>query len=470
MRLPLVGGTYTMDARSFDLQRTVNMYPIKSEVGNSKSSYALRSTPGLSLFSSPSTAPTRGAFTSAKYGRVFFVAGNEFFEILSDGTFTKHGELETFSKPVHMESNGEQLCIVDGLKGYLFQFDTNTFSTIIASGFPDSPIHVAFLDGYFIVARGGTGQFYISGINDGNAWDPLDFTTVESNPDDIVAVIADRGVLRVFSELSTEIFQNSVFVAGAFPFERISGTARQIGCAATATVKRVGEGIVWVGKDDQGRIKVWQSQGYDAVAVSTQSIERKLKSSQNFANSYAWIYHEQGHTFYCLQVSGLTVTLVYDLDLQVWHERTYGLNDKHLGACCTFGFNKNLVGDRLSGKVYEMSLSYYSDNGQEIIRERVFPPLSNENFQQRFSRFELDMEVGVGAVTGQGQTPLLALRYSDDGGGTWSSWIYRSVGGIGEYGTRVVWAKLGSSRRRVFALRYSEPTFLQINEAYVNAA
>ena len=41
-----IGPTYTMDARTFDSQRSVNLYPMISETGTSKSVAALRSVPG----------------------------------------------------------------------------------------------------------------------------------------------------------------------------------------------------------------------------------------------------------------------------------------------------------------------------------------------------------------------------------------------------------------------------------------
>ena len=74
MNVPgFVGPTYNMDAVTFDAQRCVNMYPIASEVGTSKSVSALRSAPGYDLFAEAGGGPIRGAKTAAN-GRGFVMS------------------------------------------------------------------------------------------------------------------------------------------------------------------------------------------------------------------------------------------------------------------------------------------------------------------------------------------------------------------------------------------------------------
>jgi hypothetical protein len=86
-----VGSTYQMDARSFDVQRCVNLFPIMSEVGTSKSKAALRLTAGLESFSTPGDGPIRGCIEAD--GRSFWVSGSELWEVDSAGTETLRQEL-----------------------------------------------------------------------------------------------------------------------------------------------------------------------------------------------------------------------------------------------------------------------------------------------------------------------------------------------------------------------------------------
>jgi hypothetical protein len=58
--------------------------------------------------------------------------------------------------------------------------------------------------------------------------------------------------------------------------------------------------------------------------------------------------------------------------------------------------------------------------------------------------------------TDSGVAPSIEMRYSNDAGETWSAWIPRSTGKVGEYGKRVKWDNLGSGRNRVFQFRCTD--------------
>ena len=99
MRFPFVGPSYDVEAVSFDCQRSINLYPILSESGTSKSVSALRKTLGLSLFATAPGGPIRGGISSTS-GRAFFVSAQYFVELNNDGSTTTHGTLNTQSARV----------------------------------------------------------------------------------------------------------------------------------------------------------------------------------------------------------------------------------------------------------------------------------------------------------------------------------------------------------------------------------
>lgn len=468
--VPFVGATYQMEATSFDNQICKNLYPILSESGLSKSVAALRNTPGLELFATLGGGFIRGGIESAN--RAFFVSSNTLYEVDSSGNETSRGTLNSYSGSVDMEENPTQIMIIDGVDGYIFNKTTNTLTQITDADFP-TPSDLTFQDGYFIVTEAWSSKLYISALNDGTSWAALDFTTVESSPDDLVGVISDKSNLWLFGTKSTEIFQNTG--NPTFPFQRINGAFIETGCAAQATIKLLDNSVFWLGTDANGDAIVWRSNGYNSIRISTQAIEKKIAESTNFNESYSWCYHERGHAFYCVQVKGLTTTLVYDVSVGLWHERSHrnsvtGADEQHLGQCHIFFNQMHLVGDRKSGNVYKMSLNYYSDNGDPIIKLRRSPHYSQERRLLTHAQFELDMEVGVGLQSGQGSDPLIMMRYSDDGGKTWSNELTRTIGKVGKYKTRVKWNKLGASRDRVYEVSVSDPVFVQINEAILNGS
>lgn len=464
-----VGGTYTMDAVTFDSQRCVNMFPIISESRTSKSVTALASAPGYEEFSEVGGGLIRGAKTAAS-GRAFVVSGSQLYEINTDGTGTLRGTLANSVTRVSMAENGTQLMMVDGVFGYIFNMDTNVFSTITDIHFPQCST-VTFQDGYFIVPQNGTPKFYISALYDGLTWDADDFSIAAANPDNLVSAVSDNGMLWLFGDISTEVFQNTG--AAAFPFERVPGAIIQTGCAAAHSIASLDNSLFWLGIDSLGRGVVWRSSGLSVQRVSTNAIEKIISESAALENSYAYAYHEHGHAFYCLNVQGGNTTLCLDVSTGMWHERNFidvvtNEVQQHRASCHFFFDQKNMIGDRVNGKIYNQSLDIYSYDGSPIHRERITPHVSSEKKNLSFSVLELDIETGTGLQLGQGSNPQIMMQYSDDGGREWSSERWATIGAVGKYKTRVRWHRCGSARDRVFRVKYTEPTKFQINEAYLN--
>jgi hypothetical protein len=470
MEIPFVGPSYQMQARSFDAQRSINLYPILSESGTSKSVAALRGTAGLKLYTTSQGGQVRGCISSTS-GRGFVVSGDKFEEVTRDGSTIVRGTINTQSSRVTFSESALEIMLVDGTDGWIFNKDTDAFTKITDADFPQ-PSYVTFQDGYFIVTKANSQQYFISGINNGLSWDALDFTSVESSPDDLVCAFSDNGNLWLMGNRSVEVYANTG--AAAFPFERIGGAIIQTGCAAGFTVQKFNNSVIWLGIDEQGKGTVFQSNGYSVTKVSTQSIEWKISQAGDISDSYAWVYHERGHVFYMLQIRGLDTTLVLDGTTGLWHERSYknpatNRMELHRGFCCMMFNNRLMVGDRIDGRIYEMSLDYYTDDGDEIIRERTSPHLQDEKRFVSYSSFELDMEQATALAVGQGSDPQVMLQYSDDGGNNWSNEVWRTFGKVGQYWQRPIWRQLGRGRDRVFRVRVSDPVFVQLNAAYINA-
>ena len=470
MRIPFIGPSYNTEAVTFDAQRSINLYPIVSESGTSKSVAALRKTAGLRLYTTAAGGPIRGAISSTT-GRAFVVSAENFAEVNGGGSTTIWGTLNTQSIRVSIAESQTEIMVVDGRDGWIFTKATNAWTQITDADFPVSSF-VTYQDGYFICQQDGTQKFYISGLNNGLNWNALDFTTVESSPDNLVAVVSNRGNLWCFGNRSIEVYYNSG--NAQFPFERINGAVIQTGCEAPYTIQKFANSLAWLGTDEQGQGVVWLANGYENQRISTAAIERRIAQITNFSTAWAFVYHEQGHLFYCLQIPGLDTTLCFDAQTQLWHERSYKnseTNSRELHrASCSFFYNRSIfVGDRVNGNVYELSLDFFDDAGDEIVWERVSPHLADEKKLLSFGSFELDMETGRGLETGQGQNPQVFLQYSDDGGRTWSSELWRSAGKIGEYNQRVIWRQLGVARDRVWKVGGSDPVFTQLNDAFVNA-
>lgn len=465
-KIGLVGPSYMQRSLPFDAQRTINLFPIADRDGADVKS--LFGTPGLELFATAGNGPIRGCKDTAG-ARAFIVSGNTLYEIDSTGTSTERGTLLTSSGAVTFADNGLQLGICDKTYAYIFTYATNLLARITDSDFPSSVGGIDFIDGYFVVNENSTGKFWISALYDGASWNALDFATAESSPDRLIRAVNFVGQLGLLGETTLEIWRNTG--DSSFPFARISGST-PIGTLSPDTVLSIDTSVYWVGHTSQGGGIVYRAQGFTPVRISTETIERILQAEPNPELLRGWTYQQDGHVFYVITGGSLETSLVYDLSTQLWHERAYlnslGAYEQHRGACCMHVFNKQLVGDRITGKIYNMSLDVYSDDGEAIQRRRVYTHLLDELRPVRYNNLQIGFEVGGGLQTGQGSDPLVSFRISKDGARTWSNYYTTSIGAAGNTRQEVTFRRLGIQQICTFEISISDPVKIAITGSYLN--
>lgn len=459
MRFPgFIGPSYTLQSVNVDCQRCVNLYPEINELGTGKEREvaALVGTPGLRLLVHLVSSPIRGLYTASD-GTLYAVGGNKLYSLNSSFSPTQLGVLNTGDGPVSMSDNGEQVVVVDGDFGYVWTVDTSAFAQISDPDFLGAD-QVTFQDGYFIFNKPNSQQFYISEIN-GVAFDALDIASAEGSPDRLIGLISDHQNLYLFGRQSTEIFYNSG--AADFPFVRTQGAILEVGCSAAFSIAKLQSAIYWLGQDESGRGIVYRAQGFQPQRVSTHAIEKVISDLGDVSDARAWTYQQAGHSFYCLSIPGAESTWVFDTSTNLWHERAsldFDGYSRHRADCHAFAYETNVVGDRTSGKLFALDPEVFTDDGDEIVRERSAPHITKELDRIFHSRFQLDIETGVG-IDGstQGIAPQAMIQWSDDGGHSWSNERWADIGPIGVRSQRVIWRRLGSSRDRVYRVRISDP-------------
>jgi hypothetical protein len=100
-------------------------------------------------------------------------------------------------------------------------------------------------------------------------------------------------------------------------------------------------------------------------------------------------------------------------------------------------------------------------------RMRRSAAISDEDRWIFHHEMQVDLETGVGIVSGQGSNPTVMLRWSDDGGETWSNEVHVSAGKMGEYTRRAIWRRLGRSRDRVYEVVVSDPVAWNLLGAFL---
>ena len=303
--------------------------------------------------------------------------------------------------------------------------------------------------------------------------DPLSFASKDGSPDDLVALIVDRREVYLLGEMSSEVWIDSGGVP--FPFTRIPGTSTQQGIAAQWSCARMGNSFAYVSKNNRGEAMIVRMNGYFPERISTHAVETTLVN-QNVSDALAWTYQLEGHEVYVVTFPSIGengLTWAYDNTTGLWHKWLYRNNqnqfERHRGNCCAFFNQQVLVGDYENGKIYQVAREFYTDDGQPIRRIRRAPHITSDLQRQYFHELQIQFQPGVGLSTGQGQDPQAMLRWSNDGGSTWSNEYWTSIGKQGKYQNRAIWRRLGWSRDKVFEVSVSDPVKAVIISANLKA-
>ena len=472
MKTPILGSSYVARSVNAADNRMVNMYPeIVPEGG--KSAAFLTRCPGLLKLTTAGTGPIRGLWVLKEY--LYAVSGNTFYRLsLISGTSRWRVEsLGTVNGtgPVSMSDNGTQIFIACNPDGFIYNSNTQVFAQITDPDFPGA-VKVGYLDGYFVFNEPNSARVWVTSLLDGLSVDPLDFASAEGDPDGLVSLIVDHREAWLFGTNSIEVWYDAGLPD--FPLQRIQGAFNEIGCEAPYSVAKLDNGLFWLGSDARGRGIVYRANGYTGQRISTHAIEWQIQQYGNLSDAIGYTYQQDGHAFYVLIFPSAQATWVYDVATQAWHERAGWSNGefvRHRSNCQAAYNNQVVVGDFENGNIYAFDLDEYADNGQiqKWLRSwRALPPGTNNLKRAAHHSLQVDCEAGVGLVTGQGSDPQMMLRWSDDGGHTWSNEHWTSVGKIGEYYRRVIWRRLGMTlklRDRVYEISGTDPVKLAIMDA-----
>ena len=464
MKTPILGSAYVARSVNAADNRMVNLFPEVVPEGGKEPAFLQRA-PGLTRLATVGIGPIRGEWTFGNYGYV--VSGPTLFQIDTNWNAVAKGTVAG-TGPVNMADNGTQLFIAANPQGYIYNANTDVFQQITDPDFPGAAT-VGYLDGYFVFSEPNSQKIWVTSLLDGTSVDPLDFASAEGNPDNVTAIFVDHREVWVFGTNSTEVWYDAGLLD--FPLTRIQGAYNELGCAAPFSIAKMDNQIYWLGKDARGQGMVYRAAGYIGQRISTHAIEWQLQEYTDLSDAVGYTYQQDGHSFYVLNFPSANTTWVFDVATGAWHERASFANgqfNRHRGNCQMFFNGQNVIGDYQNGKIYKFDLETYADDGQpqKWLRSwRALPTGANNLARTVQHAMQLDCETGVGLNLGQGSDPQVMLRWSDDGGHTWSNEHWKSMGRIGRFGYRTIWRRLGATmkiRDRVYEVSGTDPVRIYI--------
>lgn len=403
-----------------------------------KSQNPIISSEGITTF----TDLTGCVSISHRGSSIYVATQTNLYKVSTNGTYLDYGSFP---------GDADTIIIDDGINllasagGNLYEYD-GSMTQLTDADIPTVQ-WLGFLDGFYIVIEKDSGRIWINetAYNPTN-WNPLDFTTAEGNPDNLVWGLVDKNEIILFGDDSIEFFYNSG--NADFPFESSpSGYIERGILSKHAAVKAAGS-VFFAGNDGY----LYRLNGYTEQKISTTDIDKKIKDYTKECRCFTW--NESGHVMVAFKFP--EGCHVFDVSTGLWHRR-----ETHLGQ--TFEI---LDTDLVAGKHYCIGdkFGYFDDVFTEFGDEMV-SSCTSERINERNKYIQHDA-LWLNFETGNQGTVMLS--WSDDGGRTWGYEITGSLGNIGEYQNVVRFGPLGSSRDRVYKYSISDPYRRTLLNAYIN--
>lgn len=397
-------------------------------------------------FTSPPSDFTQASTSGAGVG---FTLGSPAY-----GTFT----VSSFSVTQGGSFNGPptQLFQVDTTgSGSGFAITSATFGAVgiytLTLPFSD-PTMATYQDGFGLVISAGTQQINQSVAGDLSLWPALNFSDADAQGEPLVAINTLNDQPWLVGGTHTEVWGDAG-IAG-FAFQRIAGAVIEHGCAAPASLAKVGDSLMCLSRDINGQGVIVQSSGYSWVRVSTHALEYAISQYSAISDAIAFSYQQSGHLFYFLIFPTANATWVYDATasaqakIPMWAQRAAwngSTFSRHWANCFVAFNNKLVVGDYRNGNLYSFNLLTQTDNGTARRWLRSWRAMAKPSQEPvRFAPLVIDMQTGIGVTT---PNPHVGLRWSDDGGNNWSNPVSEPAGSAGQTKLRVMFTRIGSTRR-----------------------
>lgn len=480
IQIPFIGQAARSRSVIVNNQTTVNfMQAIKGQ--GAKAPIVLETAPGLVDLAALGDGPCRSSQMQASNIRVgatenelYGVYGTRLMaQTVSSGNIDIGG-LNANPGRVNIARGRQYIALVDGTDGYTF--DGTTFAQISDLDFPGvsaagAPTHILYLDGFFIVNDALTDNFFISAREDPTSWNALDFAAAAVAPDNALAMAATESMLWIFGEESSQAYYNSG--NQDFPYDIILNATQEVGILAPQSVAESDDGIFFLATTPEGGRFIYQITGQSGRIITEDEQEAFLLTVIDPSTAYGFVYKQAGKSFYVLQLGATggddprsSSTLVYNIKANAFETRE--LLDGTAWRAGGHGIlgGQNIIGSRLQGRNLRLDLNEFQDAGQQMIRRRRSQMVHVLNKEMDFWSLIVDLQGGVGTAVPAGANPQLKMRYSNDGGQTWSDFLIEDVGAIGETLRRVVFDKLGSARQRVWEIQLSDAVNLTIVGAY----
>jgi hypothetical protein len=436
--------------------RLINGYAVKTEQG-ARSPILWKRSAGLRQILN---------ITGHAHCRGFIFVGTTLLAVLDErvyavtlagGVFSvaNLGELAGTDPVTIARNNAATPNIIAVCQAGTFNLFVDAAPTAFADGDLPALNSVAGMNGY-IIGTTGSGEIWASELNS-VAVESDAFTAAQMKPDGLRRGVAFRGEFFAMGDNSIQVYDET----GDSPFPLRYKTTIPRGICGTLAVAGFEDGwaneLIWVGEDNV----VYQLAGYTPQPVSNDDVSRAIASAADRTLIEAYVYMDGRNAFWGITSPG-EWTWELNLSTGAWNERRSYQRADWRARFSVKAFDRWIVGDDASGKLFAIDESYRREDGDPLIW--IIESGSNAAFPARvvIPRIDLDFTAAVGRAPGEDAIetdPVVMIAWSLDGGYTWGNEVRRALGRQGQGGARVTVTPVGQTQAKGvrFRLRISDP-------------
>jgi len=355
----------------------------------------------------------RGVFHSVRGNFMLVVANSSVYKITDNLVPQFIANIETNSGEVSIDENlSNQICIVDGQKAYIYNYETNQFvvQTLLFISAPIIPNYVTYHNTFFLIASAEISE------NPQNwyAFDRASDTTIvlntqfslQTKPDSAIAVKRLPGKGNNVIVFGTTVAEVWTQVGGLENYRRVQSFNIDSGTVSSSTIAASEEIVAWIAQNESNAPSVRVCDGSSSKRISTDGIDYLLQTIKHPQDATALFFRQDGHLFYQFTFFNPedNITLVYDVTAdKIYHASDESLNF-HPARQVVFFNQKTFFVSLNDPSLYEMSTDFISYNynldstidGDEIPRIRITKAIRmNDSGRFRAAEFTFWIEQGV---------------------------------------------------------------------------
>ena len=304
----------------------------------------------------------RGIFRSVRGDFAIAVFNDAVFRIETNLNFTLIGNLETFTGEVFMDENlNSQICIVDGLNAYIFNYQLNQFAkTAVPSDL--IPNYVTYQNGKLVIGNANKtnagSQWYAFSSGGGTSFAPNPAVlTLQTKPDFALAALRIPGKGNNLLVLGSTVAEIWTDIGGSETYRRNASINIDYGLVSVSTLASSDEIICWLGINEKSEPSIMTMRGGSAERISTDGIDFLLQSIKKPEDSTAYFYRQDGHLFYQLTFfdDEDNISIVYDFNAASFYFVSDENLNHHPGRQIIFFNGTTYFIGLQDGNLYELS-------------------------------------------------------------------------------------------------------------------